>query len=89
MGLVLNEEQRILRDSARELLTKEAPVGALRELRDSDDAHGFSQALCFSGCSEGTSSKVRCSQPCQSAPMREASTSPLKITQRLLSSALR
>ena len=45
MALVLNEEQRILRDSARDLLTKEAPVAALRRLRDDADSDGFSRTL--------------------------------------------
>ena len=38
MALVLNEEQRMLQDSAREFLASNAPVTALRELRDTRDA---------------------------------------------------
>ena len=45
MGLVLNEEQRILRDSAKELLGERAPVKALRKLRDERDPDGFSREL--------------------------------------------
>ena len=43
MALVLNEEQRILRDSARVLV--HAPVSALRKLRDSKDPDGISRDL--------------------------------------------
>jgi alkylation response protein AidB-like acyl-CoA dehydrogenase len=45
MGLVLNEEQRILRDGARELLDTRAPVAALRKLRDEAHVDGFSREL--------------------------------------------
>ena len=45
MGLVLNEEQRLLRESARELLSVKSPVSALRALRDSKDESGFSREL--------------------------------------------
>lgn len=45
MALVLNDEQRILKDSAREFLTASAPVSALRQLRDEKDPIGFSKAL--------------------------------------------
>lgn len=45
MALVFNEEQRFLQDSAREFLNKEAPVEALRELRDTRDSLGYSQDL--------------------------------------------
>lgn len=45
MALVLNEEQRILKDSAREFLAANAPVAALRKLRDEKDANGFSKEL--------------------------------------------
>ena len=40
MALVLNEEQRALQDAARDFLSSEAPVAALRKLRDSGDATG-------------------------------------------------
>ena len=45
MALVLNEEQRFLRDSAREFLTANAPVASLRALRDERDALGYSPEL--------------------------------------------
>ncbi|MAP13184.1 MAG: acyl-CoA dehydrogenase [Gammaproteobacteria bacterium] len=45
MALVLNEEQRILRDSARDVLSTHAPVSALRKLRDNKDPDGISRDL--------------------------------------------
>lgn len=45
MALVLNEEQRLLRDTARSYLTENAPVRALRTLRDERDATGYSPEL--------------------------------------------
>ena len=45
MPMILNEEQRHLRDTAREFLQEKAPVAALRELRNNDDSLGYSQAL--------------------------------------------
>jgi alkylation response protein AidB-like acyl-CoA dehydrogenase len=45
MALVLNEEQSMLRDSARGLIGDKAPVSHLRQLRDSKDATGFSRDL--------------------------------------------
>lgn len=45
MSLLLNDEQRMLRDSAAEFLAARSPVAALRKLRDSRDAHGYDQAL--------------------------------------------
>ena len=45
MALVLNEEQSMLRDSARGLISDKAPVLHLRQLRDSKDATGFSRDL--------------------------------------------
>jgi alkylation response protein AidB-like acyl-CoA dehydrogenase len=45
MALVLNEEQSMLRDSARGLIGDKAPVSHLRRLRDSNDATGFSRDL--------------------------------------------
>ena len=41
MPLVLNEEQRLLRDTAREFLAGNAPVSQLRRLRDQRDALGY------------------------------------------------
>ncbi|HEY0850904.1 MAG TPA: acyl-CoA dehydrogenase family protein [Bradyrhizobium sp.] len=45
MALVLTEEQSMLRDSARGLISDNAPVSHLRALRDSKDATGFSREL--------------------------------------------
>jgi alkylation response protein AidB-like acyl-CoA dehydrogenase len=45
MALVLTEEQSMLRDSARGLISDSAPVSHLRQLRDSKDATGFSRDL--------------------------------------------
>jgi alkylation response protein AidB-like acyl-CoA dehydrogenase len=45
MALVLNEEQSMLRDSARGFIGDKAPVAHLRHLRDSKDANGFSRDL--------------------------------------------
>ncbi|MBR0869747.1 acyl-CoA dehydrogenase family protein [Bradyrhizobium tropiciagri] len=45
MALVLTEEQSMLRDSARGLISDKAPVAHLRGLRDAKDADGFSREL--------------------------------------------
>jgi alkylation response protein AidB-like acyl-CoA dehydrogenase len=45
MALVLTEEQSMLRDSARGLISDKAPVSHLRQLRDTRDATGFSRDL--------------------------------------------
>ena len=45
MALVLTEEQSMLRDSARGLISDKAPVSHLRALRDATDATGFSREL--------------------------------------------
>src|SRR5256714_11435731 len=45
MAIVLSEEQSMLRDSARGLISDKAPVSHLRQLRDSNDATGFSRDL--------------------------------------------
>lgn len=45
MALVLNEEQSMLRDSARGLISDKAPVAHMRKLRDAKDATGFSRDL--------------------------------------------
>ncbi|KJC57327.1 acyl-CoA dehydrogenase [Bradyrhizobium sp. LTSPM299] len=45
MTLVLTEEQSMLRDSARGLISDKAPVSHLRHLRDNKDAIGFSREL--------------------------------------------
>ncbi len=45
MPLVLSEEQRLLRDTARDFLATHAPVGALRRLRDEHDPLGYEPQL--------------------------------------------
>ena len=45
MALVLTEEQSMLRDSARGLISDKAPVSHLRQLRDARDETGFSREL--------------------------------------------
>ena len=45
MALVLNEEQQMLKDAAREFLADKAPVSHLRALRDTVDEQGFSRVL--------------------------------------------
>ncbi|MCC5857542.1 MAG: acyl-CoA dehydrogenase [Ectothiorhodospiraceae bacterium] len=44
-GLVLNEEQQMLKDTARRFFSERAPVSQLRRLRDERDATGFSRDL--------------------------------------------
>jgi alkylation response protein AidB-like acyl-CoA dehydrogenase len=45
MPLVLTEEQSMLRDSARGLISDKGPVSHLRQLRDTKDVTGFSREL--------------------------------------------
>ncbi|MCY4264136.1 MAG: acyl-CoA/acyl-ACP dehydrogenase [Gammaproteobacteria bacterium] len=45
MGLVLTQEQQLLRDAAKNFCTQHAPVSVLRHLRDSADSVGYDQAL--------------------------------------------
>jgi len=45
MGMVLTEEQMLLKDSARHFVAEKAPVKALRTLRDADDGSGFDRDL--------------------------------------------
>jgi alkylation response protein AidB-like acyl-CoA dehydrogenase len=45
MALILNEEQLMLRDSARDFLKERAPVSHLRALRDEDHQNRFSRDL--------------------------------------------
>jgi alkylation response protein AidB-like acyl-CoA dehydrogenase len=45
MALVLNEEQTLLRDSARNLITDKAPIAHFRKLRDDSDARGYSPEM--------------------------------------------
>jgi alkylation response protein AidB-like acyl-CoA dehydrogenase len=45
MSMLLNQEQRLLRDTAQDFLAAKAPVSALRGLRDTRDPLGYSPAL--------------------------------------------
>ena len=45
MALVLNEEQRLLQETARNFLAEHAPVAALRKLRDRHDPLGYAPEL--------------------------------------------
>jgi len=45
MSFVLNEEQQILRESAKGFIAEKSPVTELRRLRDSQDASGFDTDL--------------------------------------------
>ena len=45
MALALNEEQRFLKDTAHEFLASNAPIDALRKLRDERDETGYSLQL--------------------------------------------
>jgi acyl-CoA dehydrogenase len=45
MTMVLNEEQRLLKDTARDFFNQNAPVASLRSLRDTKDSLGYSADL--------------------------------------------
>jgi alkylation response protein AidB-like acyl-CoA dehydrogenase len=45
MGLILTEDQLILRETARSFLAEKSPVERMRQLRDSRDETGFSRSL--------------------------------------------
>jgi len=45
MPLYLNDEQTMLRDTARDFVAEQAPVSHMRKLRDANDAAGFSRDL--------------------------------------------
>ncbi len=45
MALVINEEQQMLKSSAKEFLTENSPVSKLRFLRDTNDNNGYDKAL--------------------------------------------
>lgn len=45
MNLVINEEQQMLKTSAKEFLKNRAPVEALRKLRDSNNSKGYDPQL--------------------------------------------
>jgi alkylation response protein AidB-like acyl-CoA dehydrogenase len=45
MALVLNDEQRMVKDSADGFFAEHGPVSQLRKLRDAKDADGFDRGL--------------------------------------------
>ena len=45
MALILNEEQGMLRDAAKEFCVKNSPVSALRKLRDESNEDGIDRAV--------------------------------------------
>lgn len=53
MALLLNEEQTLLRDSARSFLADHAPVAQLRQLRDRGDASGMARDTWSAFCELG------------------------------------
>jgi alkylation response protein AidB-like acyl-CoA dehydrogenase len=44
MPMILNDEQNMLKDSARDFCTSNAPISQLRKLRDSDDPDAFDRS---------------------------------------------
>ena len=44
MPMILNEEQNMLKDSAKDFCANSAPIDQLRKLRDEDNADGFDRA---------------------------------------------
>ncbi|MBN8810759.1 MULTISPECIES: acyl-CoA dehydrogenase family protein [unclassified Sphingomonas] len=45
MPLYLNDDQTMLRDTAKDFIASEAPIAHMRALRDADDTAGFSRTL--------------------------------------------
>jgi alkylation response protein AidB-like acyl-CoA dehydrogenase len=45
MSLAFTEEQKQIKETAQRFFTENAPVEALRQLRDSKDATGYSSEL--------------------------------------------
>lgn len=45
MALIINEEQQMLKQSAKDFLKEQSPVAALRKLRDDNDANGYDKAI--------------------------------------------
>lgn len=45
MALILSEEEKMLKSSAKEFLAERSPVEALRRLRDSKDSYGYDRSL--------------------------------------------
>jgi alkylation response protein AidB-like acyl-CoA dehydrogenase len=58
MALTLNDEQRLLRDSAQSFLNARAPLAHLRGLRDARDATGFSRELWTEFAQQGYSATL-------------------------------
>lgn len=56
MALVLNEEQNMLKTSAKELLKEKGSIAQLRDLRDQRDATGYSTELWSEMCELGFAS---------------------------------
>ena len=44
MPMILNDEQNMLKDTAKDFCANNAPIGQLRKLRDEDSADGFDRA---------------------------------------------
>ena len=44
MAMILNEEQTMLKDSAKDFCASNAPITQLRQLRDEESADGYDQA---------------------------------------------
>ena len=45
MALILNEEQQLLKDTAKEFVSNNAPINHFREIRDSNDELGYSKDI--------------------------------------------
>ena len=45
MPMILNEEQNMLKDTAKDFCTNNAPIDQLRKLRDEDSADGYDRAV--------------------------------------------
>jgi acyl-CoA dehydrogenase len=55
MTWILDEQRRMLRDTAQSFLTERAPVAHLRQLRDTADAQGYAPALWCAFAEQGYS----------------------------------
>ncbi|MFK7937614.1 MAG: acyl-CoA dehydrogenase family protein, partial [Saprospiraceae bacterium] len=53
MALVINEEQQMLKSSAKEYLKEKSPIAALRHLRDTKDEKGYDPAVWQQICEMG------------------------------------
>ena len=45
MALILNEEQQLLKDTAKEFVSNNAPINHFREIRDSNNELGYSKDI--------------------------------------------